>query len=96
MNTFRYQPLSGGVMARNDDGDWVCIRDHIRVTAERDALQLRLNAVEEENDRLRSCMRGCGTWPMREAARKAWPLMQGDGVDYVLSCALAAALEKRP
>ena len=33
-------------------------RSHFdRVTAERDALQLRLNAVEEENDRLRSALR---------------------------------------
>lgn len=32
--------------------------DFDRVTAERDALQLRLNAVEEENDRLRSEVRG--------------------------------------
>lgn len=33
-------------------------RSHFdRVTAERDALQLRLNAVEEENDRLRSALK---------------------------------------
>lgn len=31
--------------------------DFDRVTAERDALQLRLNAVEEENDRLRALAR---------------------------------------
>lgn len=34
--------------------DCVLAEDNDRVTAERDALQQRLNAVEEENDRLRS------------------------------------------
>lgn len=36
-----------------DDAEYVSVKDFDRVTAERDALQLRLNAVEEENDRLR-------------------------------------------
>lgn len=33
--------------------EYIHASDFDRVTAERDALQLRLNAVEEENDRLR-------------------------------------------
>lgn len=74
-------------------GNYVKAEDFDRVTAERDALQQLLNARDEEVERLRACLTGCGTWPMRKAARKAWPDMPGDGVDHVLSCALSAALE---
>ena len=43
-------PSPGGALVMFDEAD-ACVK---RLTAERDALQLRLNAVEEENDRLRS------------------------------------------
>lgn len=39
------------------DYKMVMASDFDRVTAERDALQLRLNAVEEENDRLMSALK---------------------------------------
>ncbi len=77
------------------EGRYVAEVDFDRVTAERDALQQLLNARDEQLDRLRACLTGCGTWPMRKAARKAWPDMPGDGVDHVLSCALSAALENQ-
>lgn len=35
---------------------YVLAEDFDRVTAERDALQIRLNAVEDENDRLREAL----------------------------------------
>lgn len=40
-----------------DDAQYVGVKDFDRILAERDALQLRLNAVEEENDRLRALLR---------------------------------------
>ena len=40
-------------MRQCDRGDYVKFEDLNRVSMERDALQQRLNAVEEENDRLR-------------------------------------------
>lgn len=47
-------------------GQYVEAQDFDRVTDERDALQLRLNAVEEENDRLRTLLRSM-TCSYREA-----------------------------
>lgn len=41
-------PSTGGALVMFDEAD-ACVK---RLTAERDALQQRLNAVEEENDRL--------------------------------------------
>lgn len=43
----------GTMMKENPEGSWVEAQDFDRILAERDALQQRLNAVEEENDRLR-------------------------------------------
>lgn len=40
-------------LQENPQGFWIKAEDFDRVTAERDALQQRLNAVEEENDRLK-------------------------------------------
>lgn len=53
-----YIPYEGldlsGACAEMHGRFFVHMEDFDRVTAERDALQLRLNAVEEENDRLRA------------------------------------------
>lgn len=59
VNTYMVDPASGMCIIPRGyvDGqeyEMVLLSDFDRVTAERDALQLRLNAVEEENDRLRS------------------------------------------
>lgn len=47
----------GGGMIELDDGGFVDADDFDRILAERDALQSRLNLVEEENDRLRSALK---------------------------------------
>lgn len=47
-----------GLGEEHPQGCWIKAVDFDRVAAERNALQLRLNAVEEENDRLRSEVRG--------------------------------------
>lgn len=62
VNTYMVEPASGMCIIPRDhvDGqeyEMVLLSDFDRVTAERDALQLRLNAVEEENDRLRSALK---------------------------------------
>lgn len=49
---FGFDP-SHGYFVQRPDGYYVMTADFDRVTAERDAIQLRLNAVEEENDRFR-------------------------------------------
>lgn len=61
MEIHRYMVVSmiseaGGKIKYDPHGPEVVMAEHFdRVTAERDSLQLRLNAVEEENDRLRTC-----------------------------------------
>ena len=66
-------------------------RDFDRVIAERDALQLRLNAVEEENDRLRQ---------MTDVDALSNIIRAADGNHNLGAGALAEkiieALEKRP
>lgn len=73
-------------------------RSHFeRVAAERDALQLRLNAVEEENDRLRSALHDLlhGTFP------SGWEDDGSGSIGFSRECIercnnAKAALEKRP
>lgn len=56
-----YIPYEGldlsGACAEMHGRFFVHMEDFDRVTAERNALQLRLNAVEDENDRLRSVLK---------------------------------------
>lgn len=64
----------GTMMKPNPDGNWISGEDFDRVTAERDALQLRLNAVDDENDRLRNGLKrlahhDCGCVPCRGQCR---------------------------
>lgn len=67
-------------------------RSHFdRVTAERDALQLRLNAVEEENDRLRSIESAA-----KEMLRIAAIANQGSNAYNRAIINLHETLEKRP
>lgn len=67
--------------------------DFDRVAAERDALQLRLNAVEEENDRLRQLLQlarsSHGVFLATDPPRDAWKYNQ-------VSEKISEALEKRP
>lgn len=59
MNVRRFsEGRFSGLGEEHPQGCWVKASDFDRVTAERDALQQRLNAVEEENDRLRTCKPG--------------------------------------
>ena len=68
---------------------WVVMaEDFDRVTAERDALQLRLNAIEEENDRLRSAA--------KEMLRIAGIANQGSNAYNRAIINLHESLEKRP
>lgn len=58
VKTYMVDPTSGMCIIprghlEGQEYEMVLVEDFDRVTAERDALQLRLNAVEEENDRLR-------------------------------------------
>lgn len=60
--------------------EYIHASDFDRVTAERDALQLRLNAVEEENDRLRQVLQlarsSHGVFLATDPPRDAWKYNQ--------------------
>lgn len=90
-------------MRESKSGSYVKYGDFDRVTAERDALQLRLNAVEEENDRLKSELGQCEAMASMVAERE-WAEHVGTGVVSsqvesaftALHSELQSALEKRP
>lgn len=83
-----YVPYEGldlsGACAEMHGRFFVHMEDFDRVTAERDALQLRLNAVDEENDRFRTLL------------YLAHPMTNDVAHDPDIYMEISEALEKRP
>lgn len=64
-------------------GHQVGQEDNERLTAERDALQQRLNAVEEENDRLRSALKFYADGEHYHVESDRWDTVSGEPLNML-------------
>lgn len=65
------------------EGRYVAEAEFDRVLAERDALQQRLNAVEEENDRLRSALKFYADGEHYHVESDRWDTVSGEPLNML-------------
>ena len=72
-----------GLGEEHPQGCWIKADDFDRTLAERDALQQRLNAVEEENDRLRSALKFYADGEHYHLESDRWDTVSGEPLNIL-------------